>query len=400
MKYSKLAHLDHSGWFIGIACLHLIIPLSILGDTVTLQPAADTALFQNAPDNNLGAQDFMPVGLTSLGSKTRGLVRFDFAGKIPPDAVVNSATLTLHIVVDHGGSPSPSVDLHRLLKPWIEGSKSGGASGGGSIGAPASSGEPTWNRRAHPNTTWGTPGAQGSADYVSTASTSGRVASGQILFTNAGLVADLQSFVSNGATNFGWLIKNQSETTSGARRIGSRENISSSPTLVVNFTVPQTAPLTIASSSPLPNGTVGVPYSFTMTATNGTPPLSWSVISGTPPGGIDLSSAGELTGTSTNAGDFNFTAQVMDNAGAATNKAFALTISPPLRFDQVNVAGNQIQIQFAAQAGQLYAVDFRVSLFTGDWLTLTNIAAQPISAAVTITDLISEASRFYRLRTP
>ena len=398
MKYSKPAPLDHSGWFIGVVCLHLIIPLSAFGDTVTLKPAADTALFQNAPANNLGAQDFMPVGLTSLGSRTRGLVRFDFAGNIPSNAVINSATLTLRVVVDRGGSPI--VDLHRMLRPWIEGNKSGGPSGGGTIGAPASTNEPTWNRRAHPGTAWGTPGAQASSDYVSTASTSGRVTSGQILFTNAGLVADLQTFVSNGATNFGWLIKNQSETTSGARRIGSRENTSSSPKLVVNFTVPQTAPLTIASPSPLPNGTVGVPYSFTMTATNGTPPLSWSVISGTPPGGIDLSSAGELTGTPTNAGDFNFTAQVMDNAGAVTNNAFALTISPPLRFDQVNVAGNQIRIQFAAQASQPYAVDFRASLSAGDWLTLTNIAAQPITSSVVITDLISEASRFYRLRTP
>src|ERR1041385_3095194 len=124
MKYPKPAHLDHSGWFIGAACFHLIIPLSVFGDTVTLKPAADTALFQNAPDNNLGAQDFMPVGLTSLGSKTRGLVRFDFVGEIPSNAVVNSATLTLRVVFDHGGSPN--VDLHRMLKSWIEGNKSGG----------------------------------------------------------------------------------------------------------------------------------------------------------------------------------------------------------------------------------------------------------------------------------
>ena len=87
--------------------------LSVQADTVTLKPAADTGLFQNAPNNNLGAQGFMPVGVTSLGSKTRGLVRFDFAGKIPTNAVINSATLTLRVVRDHAGSLS--VDLHRML---------------------------------------------------------------------------------------------------------------------------------------------------------------------------------------------------------------------------------------------------------------------------------------------
>ena len=32
--------------------------------TANLFPSGDTGLFQNEPDNNLGAQDFMPIGRT------------------------------------------------------------------------------------------------------------------------------------------------------------------------------------------------------------------------------------------------------------------------------------------------------------------------------------------------
>ena len=373
---------------------------SVPADTVTLAPVADTGLFQNAPSNNLGKQTFMPVGFTSHTSKlTRGLVRFDFAGQIPTNAVIDSATLTLRVVSDHGGSQN--VDLHRMLKSWIEGTKSGGASGGGSVGAPASTGEPTWNRREHPSTTWGTAGAQAGSDFATTASASARLASSKFVFTNAGLAADVQLFVSNTSTNFGWLIKNQIEATAGARRIGTRENTANAPTLVVNFTVPQPSPLTITSASPLPSGMVGSPYSFNMAATNGATPFSWSLAAGTLPGGVTLGSAGALVGTPTNSGNFNFTVEVSDNAGASTNKDFALTINPPpLRFDQVNLAGNQIQFQFTAQPGQPYVVDFRASLAAGDWQTLTNIDAQPITATISISDPLSDTSRLYRLRSP
>ena len=105
-----------------------------------------------------------------------------------------------------------------------------------------------------------------------------------------------------------------------------------------------------------------------------------------------------LSGTPTNAGTFNFTVQVTDNAGASTNKAFTLDINPPSRIDQVGLNGNQIRLQFTAQPGQPYALEFRASLATGNWEALTNIDAQPITVDVTFTDSITENGRFYRLK--
>jgi Putative Ig domain len=60
--------------------------------------------------------------------------------------------------------------------------------------------------------------------------------------------------------------------------------------------------LTITTTSPLPNGTVGTAYSEQFAATGGTAPYTWSVESGsTLPAGLTLSSSGLLSGTPTTA---------------------------------------------------------------------------------------------------
>ncbi len=90
------------------------------------------------------------------------------------------------------------------------------------------------------------------------------------------------------------------------------------------FTVTQTGGLTITTASPLPNGTVGAFYSQTLAASGGTPPYSWSVIAGTLPAGLSLSSSGVLSGAPTTPGAFNFTVQV--TGGGTASKAFSVSI--------------------------------------------------------------------------
>src|SRR6266702_1028218 len=71
----------------------------------------------------------------------------------------------------------------------------------------------------------------------------------------------------------------------------------------------------IVTTNSLPGATVGVPYSATLTADGGLPPYTWSVISGALPTGLSLDSAGNITGTPTAIGTFNFTVQVVDPIG-------------------------------------------------------------------------------------
>src|SRR5208283_1990034 len=75
-------------------------------------------------------------------------------------------------------------------------------------------------------------------------------------------------------------------------------------------------------------GTVGIPYSQTLQASNGKPPYSWAMIAGALPNGLSLSSSGTLAGTPTLAGSFAFTGQVTDTSGASVSAAFSVTIAP------------------------------------------------------------------------
>ncbi|MFZ1197005.1 MAG: Ig domain-containing protein, partial [Pseudolabrys sp.] len=64
----------------------------------------------------------------------------------------------------------------------------------------------------------------------------------------------------------------------------------------------------------LPPATIGLPYSQTLTASGGTPPYVWSVVSGALPDGIALSpNAGVLSGTPTAPGSFTFAVGVSDS---------------------------------------------------------------------------------------
>lgn len=91
-----------------------------------------------------------------------------------------------------------------------------------------------------------------------------------------------------------------------------------------------TPSITITSASPLPNGSVNLPYSFTFQASGGKAPLSWSVTGGTLPSTLTLDSAtGTLAGTPTATATLNFTVTVTDANNLTASKSFALTITQP-----------------------------------------------------------------------
>jgi hypothetical protein len=84
-------------------------------------------------------------------------------------------------------------------------------------------------------------------------------------------------------------------------------------------------PPVIGTASPLPSGTVGTAYSQTFVASDGTPPYSWSVTSGTLPAGLTLSTAGILSGTPTTVDNSSFTVQV--TGGDNATKLFSLEVN-------------------------------------------------------------------------
>jgi hypothetical protein len=72
------------------------------------------------------------------------------------------------------------------------------------------------------------------------------------------------------------------------------------------------AALTIATTSPLPNGTEDTFYSTTFAASGGTAPYAWTITSGSIPG-LAITSTGVLTGVPLAASAYSITVQVMDS---------------------------------------------------------------------------------------
>ncbi len=101
----------------------------------------------------------------------------------------------------------------------------------------------------------------------------------------------------------------------------------------INNAAATVVPLSFTTSS-LPNANVNQTYSTTLTASGGTAPYSWSVVSGSMAPGLTLSTSGTISGTPTTAGQYTFSVQVKDSAATpqaatpqADTAAMALTVA-------------------------------------------------------------------------
>lgn len=112
-----------------------------------------------------------------------------------------------------------------------------------------------------------------------------------------------------------------------------------------------TAPLQIATASPLPSGTLNTPYGVTLTATGGAPPYVWGVQAGsTLPAFLTLNSTtGALSGTPTAEGTYNVSVRVTDASSPqqAAEKTLTLAIQAPCDrgFGWTTVDGAPVGVQ-------------------------------------------------------
>ena len=94
-----------------------------------------------------------------------------------------------------------------------------------------------------------------------------------------------------------------------------------------SFTLTVNCQTITVNPASLPNGFQGTAYNQTLIATGGSTPYSFAVTTGSLPGGLNLTSDGELTGTPITAGTFNFTVTATDNNGCTGTRAYTLGLS-------------------------------------------------------------------------
>jgi large repetitive protein len=97
---------------------------------------------------------------------------------------------------------------------------------------------------------------------------------------------------------------------------------------VVIAPVPPVCPAITLAPASLPDGTVGVAYGQTITASGGAGPYTFDVTIGTPPPGLTLTSPGLLAGTPTTAGTFTLTIRATDANGCTATITYTVIIAP------------------------------------------------------------------------
>jgi len=121
----------------------------------------------------------------------------------------------------------------------------------------------------------------------------------------------------------------------------------------------------VVTTSSLPDGQIGAAYSQTLAATGGVTPYTWSLVSGSLPAGLSLSSGGVISGTPTATGTSNFTVRVTDSQAPADTDDQALSITV--------TSGVSSTYEFAAN-------DTEGSTTSTSWQTRTTLTFTPTVA--------------------
>jgi hypothetical protein len=232
----------------------LISALEYAGITATnaaiavINPSKDNTLYEYDPaegDHSNGAGFHFFAGENGMGELRRGVLAFDIAGTIPAGSTVTAVSLTMNMSMTPAGILT--VELHELLADWGEGTSH--APMGEGDGAPATPNDATWRHRFFDNVFWTTQGGDFSATISASQSVGGV---GQYTWSSAQMVADVQSWLDNPASNFGWLVLGDETAIATAKRFDTRES-ASPPMLTIQYIPgPRVMPTPRPRPSPAP----------------------------------------------------------------------------------------------------------------------------------------------------
>ncbi len=207
--------------------------------TTTLVPTHDNTIFsENTPVPPTTGYPSDALGYLWAGRTgpnhgpylRRALMAFDVAGQVPSAAVVRSARLELQVFKNGPSSFGQTMSLHRLNETWGEGTSRNGLGVG--TGAQATIGDATWVRRFFDTSSWTTPGGT----FVATPSATRSYAGTPFAFNSTpALVADVQGWITNPASNAGWILRGDEVLEEAVVAFMSLQEGFSPPSLEINY---------------------------------------------------------------------------------------------------------------------------------------------------------------------
>ena len=204
---------------------------------IVINPSKDNTLYEYDPaegDHSNGAGFHFFAGENGMGELRRGVLAFDIAATIPAGSTITAVSLTMNMSMTPAGALI--VELHKVLADWGEGTSH--APMGEGDGASATPNDATWRHRFFDSVFWTTQGGDFSATVSASQSVGGV---GQYTWSSAQMIADVQSWLDNPASNFGWLVLGDETAIATAKRFDTRES-ASPPILTIEFIRPSPRP--------------------------------------------------------------------------------------------------------------------------------------------------------------
>ncbi len=181
-------------------------------------------------------------------------------------------------------------------------------------------------------------------------------------------------------------------------------NVVGASTRVYQITILQpTEPPVFVTTSPLPSGTVGQPYSRQIVANNGP---TFSLLAGSLPDGLELTPSGLLNGTPILTGAYTFTL-LATNAAGASNRVYDLEIrGPPALLTESPLPNGGLyapySVQLEATGNPVFSLESGnppagLTLSAGGLLTGVPTVLDTFYFTVQVTNSYGSASRMYEL---
>ncbi|MFT3753091.1 MAG: DNRLRE domain-containing protein [Paludibacter sp.] len=196
--------LRKAGVLLAVTMINTAYPATVV---TTIRSSKDNTLIQTADGSKSNGKNIINVGTTGQATGInirRGLVAFDLSS-VPASTIIDSAKLVMSYSTGTA-STDISLEVHKMDADWGEGT----SSSTGGVGANSSTNNATWLHTFYNTALWATPGG----DFDSNAASIQSVLSTDVSATFRGreLTKNVQDWITNPTSNYGWLLKSTNET--------------------------------------------------------------------------------------------------------------------------------------------------------------------------------------------